>query len=358
MWLAIPCIVLIALTVLGGMTITRGFLDTADISAIGIEKLATIDGEINRTAITPIGATGLSWANSLRLVVANTGQTKLAAFEKWDVIIEYYDAEGTRQITWLPYIEGKPTNNEWAKTAVYVNGQPEVFEPNILNPGEEIVFDAKLSPTPQEGTVATASISTPTGVQGSISLTVSPPVLTAHSETTLVSGTKYYRLKEGTGADGVAATMSSEIPEKATGRWLLYNESDTSRPAKYVYPLKGIEEIPASTWTIYYRAQAIGDWPRNPSISVDIVIRKADGTIRQTIATNVAQAQITDRDTWQTIFATYSFAGYTVVNDTDYLEIQYYGNAITPGPRHGSGYIRLLIDDNSLPGNDQTKVDT
>jgi len=168
--------------------------------------------------------------------------------------------------------------------------------------------------------------------------------LYAHAETTTIGGVNYY-LHKLSSADGPATTLSQSaisIGRKLMGRW--------------VYPLNGIVSIPSSTWTVTYRAMksasassvvAHGD--------IDMLIRKSDNTIRTTIATNVANSpSLTLTNTWQTLTGTYNWAAYTVVDQTDYLEVAYYIEVTTP---QSSKSVRLLVDDSTLPLADQTKVE-
>lgn len=87
-------------------------------------------------------------------------------------------------------------------------------------------------------------------------------------------------------------------------------------------------------------------------IDVDIVILKSDGTVRTTVATNVANSEdLTSTQT--TLSGTYSWAQYTIVNQTDYLEIDCYVEVTTAI----SGIVAYLrIDDSSLPAADQTRL--
>jgi hypothetical protein len=93
-------------------------------------------------------------------------------------------------------------------------------------------------------------------------------------------------------------------------------------------------------------------------MSIDILIRKSDGTIRETIDTDVARGNIrTDNGVWQTASVDYDFLGYTVVDDTDYLEIAYYGESRGDGPRNSGAYIQIIIDDPTLAEADQTRIE-
>ena len=168
--------------------------------------------------------------------------------------------------------------------------------------------------------------------------------LYAHAETTTIGGASYY-LHKSSSADGPATTLSQSAAY--TGRKLM---------GRWVYPLSGIVSIPASTWTVTYRAM------RSASASfvvahgdVNILIRKSDNTIRTTIATNVANSlTITLVNAWETLTGTYNWPGYTIVDQTDYLEVAYYIEVTTS---QSSKSVRLLVDDSTLPVADQTKIE-
>jgi len=167
--------------------------------------------------------------------------------------------------------------------------------------------------------------------------------LYAHAETTTIAGSNYYRHLLSA-ADGNGTILSQSAV--TAGRKLM---------GKWVYPLNGILSIPASAWSVTYRAQksasassvvAHGD--------VDVLIRKASGSVGTTIAPNVANSQtLTLVNTWETLTGTYSFPGYTVVDQTDYLEVDYYIEVTTP---QNSKSVRLMIDNAALAVADQTKV--
>jgi hypothetical protein len=85
--------------------------------------------------------------------------------------------------------------------------------------------------------------------------------------------------------------------------------------------------------------------------SVDILI-KSDNTVRQTIDNNVALANLTSTE--NTLWASYSFGGYTVIGQNDYLEIDYYCNVLSAGPG-GTAYLK--IDNNLLDNSLQTRIE-
>jgi hypothetical protein len=168
----------------------------------------------------------------------------------------------------------------------------------------------------------------------------SAQTLYTHEETITIGGSTYYLLKLGS-ADAAGTTLSADAGT-TTGRKLM---------GKFIYQLTGVSSIPASTWTIYYRAykghvnvEAHGD--------VDVLVRMSNGTIRSTIATNVANSGALTRS-WSTLSGTYSWAAYTVIDQTDYLEIDYYIEVT----QIKAGYlVYLRIDDNTLAITAQTRA--
>ncbi|MFH1651605.1 MAG: hypothetical protein ABID87_05850 [Chloroflexota bacterium] len=365
MQMAIVALVIIFLTVFGGMSMAQGYMFTTDTSAAGAVTLSKLEGKLNRTHLELTGATSLFPAGHWRVRLRNRGQTKLNDLAKWDVIVQY-SAAGGEQVVWLPYTTGTPGNNQWGKILISAESEgkvlPDVYDPGILNPGEEMLIDLRLDPVPEAGTPATITIATATGWHEDVSLTAGVTMLTTHSETESVAGTDYYLMKEAAGADGTAITESTDAYEIGeSGRKLLHKDSDDTMPARHIFHLLELTEIPASTWTAYYRGRTLGDpdFPDADShvyLSIDILVRQADGSLRQTIATNQAIADITVPETWETLPATYDFPGYTVVDDTDYLEIVYYGSA-NVSPPSNPAYIQLRVDDGSLPAADQTRIE-
>ncbi|MCJ7604634.1 MAG: hypothetical protein MUO19_01190 [Dehalococcoidales bacterium] len=163
---AIISLICIALVVFGGMTMAQGFITSVDASTTGLEEIGQRDETIMRTELIPVNATQPS-ANTVELVLENSGQTKLADFEKWDIIVQYYDGSGTYHVEWLPFTDATLGDNEWEVAWLKLDGVAEVFEPDILNPEEQIMVRAQLSPSVGAGTTNMIVVSTPSGVTAS-----------------------------------------------------------------------------------------------------------------------------------------------------------------------------------------------
>ena len=88
---------------------------------------------------------------------------------------------------------------------------------------------------------------------------------------------------------------------------------------------------------------------------IDIVIRDASGAVRATVATDVADSSAITSSSWQTFTASYSFGEYTVVDPSDYLEIDLFANA-TANTSGEAVSVDFRIDDNTLAAVDQTRI--
>ncbi|MDO8634974.1 MAG: DUF2341 domain-containing protein, partial [Dehalococcoidia bacterium] len=349
--MAVVTLVLMSLIIFGGMSLGHANLNRSDAIAQSFKQMASTNAEIARTQFNVVDASWEPWADMLRLRLENSGQTSLARFNKWDMIVGYDDAGGIHHETLLPFTDPPMDDNEWQNVGIYFDRQTEVFGPGMLDPSEEIVIGARLSPAPGPNSTVSVTTSTPNGVRNSTSFPVGTgnAVLTPHSENWTIGSSSYYHLKDGALADGTGTIMITDaIGLGQTGRWLLHNQSDVSRFSQYAFSLAGIQQIPAAKWTAYYRARTSGSWnPGTASVSMNIIIKEWDGTVRQTIASNVAQAFISDFSQWQTISADYYFPGYTVIADTDYLEIDFYAASSFGGPLD-TGYISLDVDNISF----------
>jgi hypothetical protein len=164
--------------------------------------------------------------------------------------------------------------------------------------------------------------------------------LYAHQETTTIGGSTY--------------NVSKLVSADASGTTLLADAGLPGRKlmGKFVYQLTGVTSIPASSWAIYYRV-----WASTKKIvahaNIDILARMSNGTIRTSIATMVANSSDLTSTGWSTLTGTYLWSVYTVTDQTDYLEIDYYIDVVTAA---NSNYVYLRIDDNTLALADQTRT--
>jgi hypothetical protein len=166
-------IVCIVLVIFGGMTMAQGFFSSVDSSTIGWDTMESRDNSIMRTSLAVVG-TAMPSASQLEITLRNDGQTKLSDFADWDLIIQYHDAGGQYYVNWLPYTSGVPGANQWTVNGIYIDATSstaEVFETSILNPGEEMIIRAEISPSVGAGTTNLAVASTSNGISASTTFT-------------------------------------------------------------------------------------------------------------------------------------------------------------------------------------------
>jgi hypothetical protein len=163
---AFVSLICIALMVIGGMTMSQGFLHSIDNTSTNIQVISQRDQEILRTNITVLSAEQ-SAADTLEVCLRNDGHTKLASFDRWDLIVFYHDAGGADHAVYLPYTLQPLSNNQWNLGGIYIDCtglSPEVFDPGIFNPNEEMIIRCQLSPPVGPHTVNLISVATPNGV--------------------------------------------------------------------------------------------------------------------------------------------------------------------------------------------------
>jgi len=233
------------------------------------------------------------------------------------------------------------------------NIQLELYSTDLVDRGAN-----KITHTPQHGTVILYAIAMHTrmyidpkkktsDVSGLYQSQPSTATATGlaqpyyfHSETTTISGTEYFLLVPRS-ADSDGMNLVADMGAVGKVLW-----------GKAVFPLEGVASISAASWMFYYRTW----YDASPSggtayVVVDILVRKSDGTIRTTIATSVAKSTALSTSAI-TRSGTYTFAGLSVVDQTDYFEVDYFLNVTVAASKNA--YLR--IEDTSLAITSQTRL--
>jgi hypothetical protein len=162
----IVSIICIALVIFGGMAMSQGFMTSVDASTTGLGEIGQRDEAIIRTELSTVSAS-LPSANTLEVILENSGQVKLASFDKWDVIVQYYDSSGGYHTEWLPYTGASLEDNQWEVAWIRLDGAAEIFEPGVLNPKEQMMIRAQLNPAVGAGTTNMVVVATPSGITAS-----------------------------------------------------------------------------------------------------------------------------------------------------------------------------------------------
>ena len=156
--------------VTGAASLTGAALGSANSASDAWNQKAERTGHAGRTELTLINADINGSGEDIDISIRNTGQTALADFSWWDVLIQYYDTANNKNLNaaWLTNATTSPVSGQWAVEGIYLdaaNATAEVYEPNILNPGEEIIIRATISPAIPAQTNNQVTIATPNGIR-------------------------------------------------------------------------------------------------------------------------------------------------------------------------------------------------
>lgn len=153
-------LIVITLLILAVLMMSQAYFSSQDAMFTSWRDMQARLGEQNRTGLTPVTARTLPGGSSdtVEVTVSNSGNTKWARddFDRWDVILQYTDTDGAQHTAWYPY---GATTNTW--TAHHI---AELYEPGILNPGEELVVWVTITPTIQVASTNVATVGTPNGI--------------------------------------------------------------------------------------------------------------------------------------------------------------------------------------------------
>jgi archaellum component FlaF (FlaF/FlaG flagellin family) len=164
---AIVTVILSALLLAGVGTLAEGSFTAVGRVTDAWQQMQERTGEYNRTGLSAVGTSGTG--PQLNVTLENTGSEPLRDYAQWDVLVLYYESNGTYHITYLEYEPtGLPVgNNQWAVEGIYVDAgvsTPEVFSPNIHDPSEFLVVRLKTNPNYDASANNLVVVSTPNGV--------------------------------------------------------------------------------------------------------------------------------------------------------------------------------------------------
>ncbi len=150
------------------ITLTSSSLSSATEVSIAWETMTQRTEDRKRTELALIEADISGGGTNIDISVRNTGQTYLADYSKWDVIIRYFATGGNAdpQLEWLTYTSGAPADGQWTVEGIYTDATaltPEVFEPNVFNPGEEMIVRLNITPAIPAGTDNLATLGVANG---------------------------------------------------------------------------------------------------------------------------------------------------------------------------------------------------
>jgi hypothetical protein len=143
---------------------TLFFVSTSMNSAESIsDSLKSMDSQSSSIQLTAIDASFITFQDNLIVIsVTNIGQTNINDFSQWDVLIQ--SQNGTTR-SFAASSNPLPAPNQWAVERIcLINGNPEIFDPNILNPDEMIILALNPGSALSPGEAIRITIATANGV--------------------------------------------------------------------------------------------------------------------------------------------------------------------------------------------------
>ncbi len=143
-------------------------VSSQDRITVSVKTMRDRAGDISRTKVSSLGTLVIS-NSRLDFTVLNNGQSQLRRVSDWDVIVWYEGASGAGlQIDRLTYTTSPtPSAGEWTLTGIYEDAgtlDPEVYQPGIVNPSEELIIRAELSPVVAASSTNTVTLAVEQGV--------------------------------------------------------------------------------------------------------------------------------------------------------------------------------------------------
>ena len=145
---AIVTVMMTALLLAGVAVLAQGsFTALAQITDAWNE----MEDRTSTMARTRLEAVSTSYATpTVDVTMLNSGEIALRDFAQWDVVVQYYETNGTYHSAWLPYTTASPvSDNSWGVVGLYNDAaatKPETHQPNILDPGEHLVVRIVVDP--------------------------------------------------------------------------------------------------------------------------------------------------------------------------------------------------------------------
>jgi flagellar protein FlaF len=156
----LPALMIAAILMLSTVMMARGGYLGADAIGQSLRESESRYGQQNRTGVTVTNSSIDGSGANVTITVRNDGQTPIADFAAMDIVVTYFGESGTRYDKWLAYTAGALSSDTW-RTA---NFNPDLFEPGILNAGEEMDIELRVNPAVGPATTNWIVVGTDRGV--------------------------------------------------------------------------------------------------------------------------------------------------------------------------------------------------
>lgn len=152
------------------MLLANATLSSASNLTTGWDRMMDRKEGKARTGLTLISVDPNASSTNIDVSIRNSGQTSLGNFDQWDVMIQYYATSNDVDLNLerASYVSSStPATLEWTVEGIYSNATTKVtetYEPNLLNPGEEMILRANITPAIPGNTNNLIKIGTSNGV--------------------------------------------------------------------------------------------------------------------------------------------------------------------------------------------------
>jgi len=139
----VVAIVIVILLLFAILTLTGAVFDAQATTAAAWEEAVTRMDEQTHTALSALAATSAD-GMTIQWVIENSGSIPLADYDRWDVLLHYYDTFGAYHVNYVQY-SAILTADHWTVTQLLVgSGTPEIYNRGILDPSERAQIDIPL----------------------------------------------------------------------------------------------------------------------------------------------------------------------------------------------------------------------
>ena len=151
------------------MLLTNSLFSSASNITNSWDRMMDRKEDIVRTELTLISIDPNASSTNIEVSIRNSGQTSLGNFDEWDVMIQYYATPNDTDLNlkWMSYVAtSTPATLQWTVQGIYSDAATrvaETYEPNLLNPGEEMILRANVTPAIPGSTNNSIRIGTPNG---------------------------------------------------------------------------------------------------------------------------------------------------------------------------------------------------
>jgi archaellum component FlaF (FlaF/FlaG flagellin family) len=156
----IPALLVTALLMITTVVLARSGYTSLDEVGRSWQVMEERMGDQAHTRLTAVETRIDESKANITVRIRNDGQTKTADYARMDVVVQYFSESGSRYVRWIPYTAGALQSNTWTVASI----SNDVFEPNILNPGEVMEMQIRVNPPLGAGTTGWVIVATENGV--------------------------------------------------------------------------------------------------------------------------------------------------------------------------------------------------